>query len=266
MSATYPGTTMPPAARPNVSEKMRLTTNPSPIACSTIGNRPVLEMEHDLLAEPDNVADSHDDTAILHEVEHALVDLFGGEPAEVAQFLAVETMGHGLKRHQGGPLTRENHMIGRQVVSDQLRDLAGPLQTVGAAVRQHDASNARLRAVESEPPPDQAGGVRIVGGEGVDELDPLLPGHDGVPAQDARIRARLMHSTKRRSSFHAQVGTHGESERNVLRVLDVGETGEIGLGHAAVVDNVHARSSFPRHRLQDFDPLPFTGEQVLLDR
>src|SRR6266850_969979 len=112
---------MPPAASPSVSEKMRLTTSPRPIACSIIPDRPVLEMEHDFLTEPDDVPDAYDDTATLHEIENSLVDLLGVKPAEVAQMLSIETMRHSLHRYERGPLARENDMIGRQVTTDELR-------------------------------------------------------------------------------------------------------------------------------------------------
>src|SRR6267378_6209925 len=98
---------MPPAASPSVSEKMRLTTSPKPIACSTISDRPVLEMEHDLLAEPDDIPDAYDDTATLDQVENALVDLLGVEPAEVAQTLSIEAVRQGLEGYQRGPLAGE---------------------------------------------------------------------------------------------------------------------------------------------------------------
>src|SRR5947209_14167151 len=87
MSARYPGTTMPPAARPSVSEKIRLIVRPSPMASSTMAHRPIAEVEHDFLAQPDDVADPDHDAPVLDEVEHALVDALRIHAAEIANAL-----------------------------------------------------------------------------------------------------------------------------------------------------------------------------------
>src|SRR5437867_3325529 len=92
MSATYPGTTIPPAARPRVSEKIRLITRPRPIACSTTSIRPVPEVEHDFLSEPYDIPDSDDHGATLHEVQHALEDALGAKTPEVTQPAPVEAV------------------------------------------------------------------------------------------------------------------------------------------------------------------------------
>src|SRR2546427_6024814 len=105
---------MPPAASPRVSENSRLMTSPSPIASSTTPHRPIAEVEHDLLPQSHDVADADHDRILLHEIEHLLVDPFRVEPPQVAEALRIQSVAHGLERHQVRALAGEHHVIGRE--------------------------------------------------------------------------------------------------------------------------------------------------------
>src|SRR6266850_6451490 len=102
---------MPPAARPSVSEKIRLIARPRPMASSTMPDRPIAEVEHDLLAQAHDVADPDDHPPVLDQVEHALVDALGVEPTQVPHPLGVESMADGVERHQGGPFAGEDRIV-----------------------------------------------------------------------------------------------------------------------------------------------------------
>src|SRR5262245_42326842 len=148
---------MPPAARPSVSEKIRLTTSPSPIAASTMAHRPVLEVQHDLFPESDDVPDSDHDPASRHEVEDALVAALGVHAAQVVDAIARQATWRRAERDQLGAESRQHDLVRGQRAGDEFGDLSGALRSVVAAVREDDAPDIGLGAVEPEPVPDEEG-------------------------------------------------------------------------------------------------------------
>src|SRR5262245_7078921 len=156
INAMYPGTTMPPAARPSVSENMRLMTRPRPMASSTMAHRRLVEMEHDLLAEPYDVADAEHDAAVVQERHNPLEDVLHVESSEIAQSVGGESFRHDLAGHQPGSLPGQDHVIGLKATGHELRDLRGAMEPVAPAVGEHDGP-ASGSGAEAEPIPDQDG-------------------------------------------------------------------------------------------------------------
>src|SRR5262245_28235871 len=193
ISAMYPGTTMPPAARPRVSENMRLITRPRPMASSTMTHRRLVEVEDDLLAETHDVADAEHDTAVVRKLDNLLEDLLPGELPEIAQAMGREPLREHLPGDQPGSFSCEDDVIGLQALRHQLRDLGGAMEPVAPAVGEHQRP-ASITGSEAEPLPDQDRRVRIVRGERVHEDDLLSFRTEREALQDAGVRLCRPHA------------------------------------------------------------------------
>src|SRR2546427_268580 len=143
---------MPPAARPSVSEKIRLIASPRPIASSTMTHRTVLEVEHDLLSQADDVADPHHHRTPDHQVENTLVHPLRIETAEIGESLARQPEAHGLECHELGAETGQHGMVRFEAGGDQLGDLTGALRAIVPAVGKHDALHPGLCLLPGRSP------------------------------------------------------------------------------------------------------------------